>query len=150
MPPGLVGVVSSAEGVAVTVPVGDDRWRVVVADDDSDIRLLMEIAVRKAGMDLVAGAEDGEGALAAIRRTRPTLAVLDVSMPGMTGLDVCREVRDDPAVSGTTILVLSAGVDDASKEAALAAGADEFMSKPFSPRALAARLATIASGEPAP
>lgn len=122
-------------------------WRVVIADDDDDIRMLMEIAVRKAGMELVAVADNGENALEAIRRTRPTLALLDVSMPGLTGLDVCRAARLEPGLAGMTILVLSAGVDEASQEAAASAGADGFLSKPFSPKKLADRLAALSIAE---
>jgi CheY-like chemotaxis protein len=89
----------------------DARVQVVIADDDDDIRLLMEIAVRKAGMDLVGAVADGPSALETIRRTIPSLVVLDVSMPGLTGLDVCAAVRSDPRCAGMKILVLSAGVD---------------------------------------
>ena len=117
--------------------------RVVTADDDADIRGLVEIAVTKAGLELVSIADDGPSALKAIRETRPDLVVLDVSMPGMSGLEVCRAVRADPELTGTAIVLLSAAVDDQSRVAGIQAGAIEFLSKPFSPNELSKRLAFI-------
>lgn len=111
--------------------------RVIAADDDADILLLVGIAVRRAGLDLVASAQDGQAALAAIREHRPTIVILDNSMPGMTGLEVCRAVRADPSLAGTTIVMLSASVDDHTQQVAFTAGADHFHAKPFSPREFA-------------
>jgi DNA-binding response OmpR family regulator len=115
----------------------------VTADDDADIRGLVEIAVTKAGLELVSIADDGPSALKAIRENRPDLVVLDVSMPGMSGLEVCRAVRADPELTGTAIVLLSAAVDDQSRAAGIQAGAIEFLSKPFSPNELSKRLAFI-------
>ncbi|CAN5209868.1 hypothetical protein BH09ACT5_BH09ACT5_18340 [soil metagenome] len=114
---------------------------VVVADDDQDIRSLVSIAVGKAGLELVASVGDGALALAAILEHKPDLAILDVSMPEMTGLDVCRAVRSDDTVGDLRILLLSASVDDASQSIGIEAGADYFLAKPFSPRELATWLA---------
>lgn len=116
-------------------------FTVVVADDDADIRSLVAIAVERAGLELVGSAGDGASALAAIKSTRPDLAILDVSMPEMDGLEVCRQVRLDPALDDLRILLLSASVDDASQEIGIAAGADYFLAKPFSVRDLRAWLA---------
>jgi CheY-like chemotaxis protein len=112
-------------------------YTVVVADDDSDIRSLVGISVGKAGLDLVASVADGAAALDAIKSNRPNLAILDVSMPEMSGLDVCRGVRADGSLSDVRILLLSASVDEASQEIGIRAGADYFLAKPFSPRELA-------------
>jgi len=125
----------------VTVP----PLRVVVADDDGDIRLLVGIAVRKAGLDLVASAHDGDDAWALVIGMAPDLVVADVSMPGMTGLDLCRLVRAEPALSATRVVLLSAAVDDASRQAGLDAGATDYLIKPFSPRELAYRLVQLAT-----
>jgi CheY-like chemotaxis protein len=113
---------------------------VVVADDDQDIRTLVSIAVGKAGLDLVASVSDGALALEAILKHHPDLAILDVSMPEMTGLEVCRAIRADGSIDDLRILLLSASVDDASKSIGLEAGADYFLAKPFSPRELASWL----------
>lgn len=116
-------------------------FTVVVADDDADIRELVGIAVLRAGLRVVASVSDGAAAIEAIRRERPDLAILDISMPEKTGLDVCREARADKSLGDLRILLLSASVDEASQEVGLESGADYFMVKPFSPRELAAWLA---------
>lgn len=113
---------------------------VVIADDDSDIRDLVRIAVSKSGLDLVASVPDGIAALAAIRDRTPDLAILDISMPEMTGVEVCRAVRADPNLTDVRILLLTASVDDTARQLGVDAGADHFMAKPFSPRDLAAWL----------
>lgn len=115
-------------------------YSVVVADDDPDIRALVTIAVRKAGLDLVASVGDGALALAAIREHRPDLAILDVAMPELSGLEVCRGVRSDDSIGDIRILLLSASVDEASRSIGIDAGADYFLAKPFSPRELTAWL----------
>lgn len=113
---------------------------VVVADDDHDIRSLVAIAVGKAGLQLVASVGNGALALEAILEHQPDLAILDVSMPEMTGLEVCRAARADDSVGDLRILLLSASVDEVSQSIGLEAGADYFLAKPFSPRDLAAWL----------
>ena len=114
---------------------------VVVADDDPDIRTLVSLSVVKAGLTMVASAADGAQALAAIREHRPDLAILDVSMPEMTGLEICRAVREDASFHDLRILLLSASVDENTQAVGIAAGADYFLAKPFSPRELVAWLA---------
>ena len=100
------------------------RVRVLVADDEDDIRDLVCLAVRKAGCDVVSAAADGPAALAAARAQLPDLAVLDVSMPGATGLEVCAALRQDPATAGVRILLLSAGASPDEVARGLSAGAD--------------------------
>lgn len=117
-----------------------DARRVVVADDDADIRALVAISAARAGLDVVASVEDGVKAWDAIREFLPDLAILDVAMPGMTGLEVCRLVRADPGLAAIPVLLLSAAVDDASRAAGADAGALDYLAKPFSPRALVAWL----------
>jgi CheY-like chemotaxis protein len=119
--------------------------RIVIADDDADMRMLVEIAARKAGLVLAAVATDGDQAWQAIVDHVPDLIVLDVSMPGMSGLDVSRRVRNDPALAHIPILLLSAGVSGASREAGTQAGADDFMPKPFSPKVLIEKLTELSS-----
>jgi DNA-binding response OmpR family regulator len=119
---------------------------VVIADDDGDIRALVKISATRAGLDVVAEAADGNAAWAAIQREVPDLAILDVSMPGQNGLEICRLVRADSALDEVQILLVSAAVDDASIAAGMRAGAADYLSKPFSPRELASRLAAHVGG----
>lgn len=109
---------------------------VVVADDDADIRELIRIAVVRAGLTLLASVGDGASALSAIKQHRPDLAILDIAMPEMTGIEVCRAARADPESGDLRILLLSASVDENAQSVGKEAGADHFIAKPFSPRAL--------------
>jgi DNA-binding response OmpR family regulator len=122
-----------------------DGPRVLVADDEPDIRLLVEVAVRRSGARLVASLGDGAAALTAARAEKPDAVVLDVSMPGLTGLEVCTALRADPATAGTTILLLSAGASPEDVARGLAAGADAYLAKPFSVAELSHRLVGLAA-----
>ena len=117
--------------------------RVVIADDDPDIRALVSISVRKAGLELIVAAADGDQAWAALQEHRPDLAVLDVSMPGKTGFELCRLARADAELAHLQIVLLTAAADDQSRASGLEAGADEFFVKPFSPREFAAWLSHL-------
>ena len=117
--------------------------RVVIADDDADIRALVSIAVRRAGLEVVAEESDGVAALDAVRRLQPDLAILDVSMPAMSGLEVCRSVRAESSLDGVRLVLLSAGAEDRARSIGLAAGADNYLIKPFSPKMLATALAEM-------
>ena len=114
--------------------------KVVIADDDPDIRALVAISVGKAGMSLVAEVGDGDAAWDAIQKFMPDLVILDVAMPGKTGLEVCELMRADSSLDGVHILLLSASADENSIANGLAAGAADYLSKPFSPRKLIAKL----------
>ncbi|MGY2082904.1 response regulator [Blastococcus sp. SYSU DS0539] len=122
--------------------------RVLVADDEDDIRDLVTLAVRKAGCQVVTATPDGRAALSAARAQRPDLAVLDVSMPGMTGLEVCTALRADPATAGTRILLLSAGASPDEVARGLAAGADAYLAKPFTVAGLVRQVRELAVREP--
>ena len=134
---------TSTTDLDVSTPEAVKPKRVVIADDDADIRVLIAIAVRKAGFDLVAEESDGRAALDAVRLVQPDLAILDVSMPTMTGIEVCRAVREDASLDDVRLVLLSAGADDRAREVGLASGADHYLIKPFSPRALAVTLAEM-------
>ena len=123
--------------------------RVLVADDEDDIRDLVCLAVRKAGAADITAVADGTAALAAARLHLPDLAVLDVSMPGATGLEVCAALRADPATAGIRILLLSAGasLDDVAR--GLSAGADAYLAKPFSVAGLVHQIRTLTERQPA-
>lgn len=124
----------------------DAALRVIVADDDADIRDLVSIAVMKAGLDLVDQRHDGESAWQSIQEHVPDIALLDVSMPGMTGIEVCRLVRSEERFNRMRLLLLSASVTDEAREVGLQAGANQYLIKPFSPRELAEQLSGIADG----
>lgn len=109
---------------------------VVIADDDADIRELVAIAVARSGLTLLASVGDGTAALSAIREHRPDLAILDISMPGLSGIEVCQAARADPESGDLRILLLSASVDENAQAVGREAGADHFIAKPFSPRVL--------------
>jgi DNA-binding response OmpR family regulator len=140
------------ETVSVLVPAATpapSAVRVLVADDEEDIRALVCLAVTKAGCTVTGSVADGSAALAAARAEVPDLAVLDVSMPGTTGLEVCTALRADPATAGIRILLLSAGasLDDVAR--GLAAGADAYLAKPFGVTALVHQVRSLTTGTPA-
>ena len=123
--------------------------RVLVADDEDDIRALVALAVRKAGCTVVCSVADGASALDLARVERPELAVLDVSMPGATGLEVCAALRADPATAGIRILLLSAGASTDDVTAGLAAGADAYLAKPFQVSGLVLQVRALTARQPA-
>ena len=118
----------------------DTAPRVLVADDEEDIRALVCLAVRKAGCTVTAAVADGDAALDTARADVPALAVLDVSMPGRTGLEVCAALRAESATAGIRILLLSAGASADDVARGLAAGADAYLAKPFGVTDLVARV----------
>jgi DNA-binding response OmpR family regulator len=111
---------------------------VLIVDDEQHIRLLIEQTLEELldeGVELYTAAE-GDEALAAIQAQRPDLVFLDVMMPGQSGLDVTRAVRADPALAGIHIVLLTAKGQAQDQAAGLAAGADQYLTKPFDPDAL--------------
>jgi DNA-binding response OmpR family regulator len=119
---------------------------VLVADDEDDIRLLVTLAVRKAGCTVVAAVADGTQALAAARAETPDLLVLDVSMPGASGLEVCAALRTEPATAGCRVLLLSAGASADDVARGLSAGADAYLPKPFTVAGLVAQVRELTAG----
>jgi DNA-binding response OmpR family regulator len=115
---------------------------VLLAEDDADIRFLVTFKLEQAGHQ-VTGFANGMQALAAARKHPPDLAVLDILMPGMSGLDVCRELRRDPATAAVPVIILTARAEKADIAAGFAAGAADYIIKPFSPRDLAMRVKAV-------
>jgi DNA-binding response OmpR family regulator len=113
--------------------------RILIADDEPNIVVSLEYLMKREG-HAVSIARDGGEALAAIRRDRPDLVLLDVMMPAMSGFDVCQAVRADPALAGVRILMLTAKGRDTDLAKGTALGADAYMTKPFSTQELAARV----------
>jgi two-component system OmpR family response regulator len=112
---------------------------ILVVDDDPHIRQLLTFALEKAGFGSIE-AEDGEKALAAARAHSPDLVVLDINMPRMDGLEVCRRLR---AESEIPILFLSSRDDEIDRVLGIELGADDYVTKPFSPREVVARIQAI-------
>jgi DNA-binding response OmpR family regulator len=108
---------------------------VLVADDDSDIVTLVALRLKKAGYGVVT-ASDGEEALQAVLERRPDLAIVDVRMPKMDGLELIRRIRADRESNIMPVIALSARVREANITEGLEAGADEYVNKPFSPKEL--------------
>jgi DNA-binding response OmpR family regulator len=122
---------------------------ILVVDDEARIVKLVRDYLERAGFDVLS-AHDGETALTLARVEQPDLIVLDLMLPGVDGLDVCRRLRQ---VSGVPIIMLTARVEEADRIVGLELGADDYVTKPFSPRELVARVrATLrrVSGEVGP
>ena len=115
---------------------------VLVADDDPDILQLVTVRLERAGCKVVQ-ASDGEEALRAAREHRPAIAVLDVMMPKLTGYDVTRSLREHDETRDIPVILLTARVQDADVEQGYMAGADDYLTKPFSPQDLVARVQAL-------
>ena len=120
--------------------------KVLVCDDEPYIVESVSYVVRKAGYE-VAVAEDGMEALSTARRERPDLIFLDIMMPRLSGQEVCRQLKEDPDTKGAYIVMLTARGQEEDERRAMEMGADEFMTKPFSPRKMRAKLQEVL-GEP--
>ncbi|MFC6580894.1 response regulator transcription factor [Planomonospora parontospora] len=105
---------------------------VLIAEDDPDIRDLIAFRLQKDG-HAVRAVGDGLQALTAARDQRPDLVILDWMMPGMAGPEVCRHLRTMPGMDGVAVLLLTAKAGEADVEEGFRAGADDYMTKPFSP-----------------
>lgn len=111
-------------------------------DDNEDMRLMVREVLESAGHE-VSLAPDGDAALESIQNREPELLVLDLVMPGMTGIDVCRAVKRNPFTARIPVLMLTARGDIEHKVAAFEAGADDYLAKPFDPRELRSRVVAL-------
>lgn len=121
--------------------------RVLVCDDEPYVVESVSYVVRRAGFDVLT-AEDGDAALATARREKPDLVFLDIMMPGLPGDEVCRRLKSDPATQGMYLVILTARGQEEDERRAMDMGADEFMTKPFSPRKLRDKLLQVLGGTP--
>jgi two-component system alkaline phosphatase synthesis response regulator PhoP len=115
------------------------KRRVLVVDDDKEVVRLIRAYLEQAGFEVLA-AYDGETAVHVIRRERPDLLLLDLMLPGKDGWEITRLVRADPALAATPIIMLTARVDDTDKIVGLELGADDYVTKPYNPREVVARV----------
>ncbi len=115
---------------------------ILVVDDDPNIVRLIRSYLEQAGYH-VEQAADGDGAVAAVRRVRPALVILDLGLPGKDGIEVTRTLRADALLAATPILMLTARIDDVDRILGLEMGADDYVTKPFNPREVLARIKAI-------
>ena len=115
---------------------------ILVVEDEDDIRELLRYNLAKEGYR-VTGAASGEEALKAVKAARPDLLVLDLMLPGLDGLEVCRSLKQDPHTRNLPIVMLTAKGEEADIVTGLELGADDYVTKPFSLRVLLARLRAV-------
>jgi DNA-binding response OmpR family regulator len=113
---------------------------VLVVDDEPNIVLSLEFLMKQAGLE-VRTAGDGQAALAAVQANTPDLILLDISMPNGDGFEVCRKIRENPVWQDIRIIMLTAKGKDSERERGLAAGADDYITKPFSTHEVIDRVA---------
>ena len=119
--------------------VARPRPLVVAADDEPDALELVRLSLTRAGMDVMT-ARDGADALTLILSEGPDICVLDVGMPHLSGFELTRMVRHDPRTAGIPVMLLTAAARVTDEAEGLAAGADAYLTKPFSPTALVTRV----------
>jgi DNA-binding response OmpR family regulator len=112
---------------------------VLVADDDEDILLLVTTRLRRDGFDIIS-ARSGDEALTLVRERRPALAVLDIGMPGLDGVQVLEQIRADDDLRAMLVVLLTAKAQESDVRRGFDAGADAYVKKPFSPADLSARV----------
>jgi DNA-binding response OmpR family regulator len=115
------------------------RQTVLIVDDEANLRVLVHSAIESPYYQVIE-ARDGDEAWALIKERKPALVVLDVKLPLRSGLDVLSAIRADPELRGTQVMMLTASNSQADIDAGIRAGADFYMTKPFSPADLLARI----------
>lgn len=126
------------------------KQRILVVDDDREVVRLIRGYLAQAGYEVLV-AYDGETALYMLRRERPDLLLLDLMLPGRDGWEITRLVRSDATLAHTPIIMLTARVDDTDKIVGLEMGADDYVTKPYNPREVVARVrARLRSQEAVP
>ena len=114
--------------------------KIVIIEDDPGIRTVLRLALKGAGFTSVCLEERGDSGLMTVLREKPALVILDLMLPGMDGLTVCREIRRMPAVASTPIVMLTAKSAEDDVIRGLETGADDYVTKPFSKAVLIARV----------
>jgi len=116
---------------------------VLVVDDEPHIVRQLAFVLGHAGFE-VSTADNGVDAMASVRSSRPSVVLLDVMMPRKNGYEVCREIKDDPDLRGIVVVLLTAKGQPGDRERGLAAGADDYVLKPFSPAEVVQRVRELA------
>ena len=122
--------------------MGNGAYKILVVEDEPDIRKLVHYNLAQDHYKVLE-AESGDQALKLIHRDKPSLVILDLMMPGMSGLEVCRVLRGQDETAKLPILMLTAKAGEADRVLGLELGADDYLAKPFSPRELVARVRAI-------
>ncbi len=116
--------------------------KILVVDDELDLVKLVQYNLEKDGYQAMSAA-NGEDALVVARKERPELVLLDLMLPGMDGLEVCKKLKADPDTAGIAIIMVTAKGEEADITAGLKLGADDYVTKPFSPKELVARVQAV-------
>ena len=116
--------------------------KIVIAEDEPDIRELIAFTLRFAGYEVITGS-NGEEGYELTRKERPDLAMFDVRMPKMTGYDACKKIKADQDIAHIPVIFLSAKGQENEIEQGLAAGAEEYLLKPFAPDQLTERVKAV-------
>ena len=123
-------------------PMASGHGTIVVVEDDPNIADLVDMYLRQEGFRVLI-APDGERAIELMAQGPPRMVVLDIGLPGIDGLEVCRRLRQDPATAAVPVLMLTARDGEIDRVLGLELGADDYLTKPFSPRELVARVRAI-------
>jgi two-component system phosphate regulon response regulator PhoB len=123
--------------------------KILVAEDEEDVLNLVAANLKAAG-DQVLRAEDGESALEQARSALPALVILDLMLPGMSGLEVCKVLKSETSTRNIPVLMLTAKAEEVDRIVGLELGADDYVTKPFSPRELVLRVRSILKRASAP
>jgi two-component system phosphate regulon response regulator PhoB len=117
--------------------------RILVVEDEKDVVDLLSLNLRKAGGFVVASASDGATGLAKAQNEKPDLIILDLMLPKMSGLEVCKILKTDPGTRQIPVLMLTAKAEEVDRIVGLELGADDYVVKPFSPREIVLRIKAI-------
>ena len=116
---------------------------IAVIEDDPDIRTILELALKSGGYPCVRSAGRGDDGFDLVAREHPALVILDLMLPGMDGMDVCRRIRATAGIEATPIIMLTARTSESDIVRGLEAGADDYVTKPFSKKVLLARVHAV-------
>ena len=117
--------------------------RILVIEDDPDIALSLRLKLERDGGYTVETVEDGSAGMRSAIDRPPDLVLLDVNLPGMDGFEVCRNLRKNPATAATPVIMLTARIDESDRISGLDLGADDYITKPFSPKEALARIRAV-------